>query len=91
MDTELGGGQPVRGAGPGLGGGEGEDSGVPQAEYRGHGGQEGEDGAEEDTDDLLQLNFSLAEVLSLKSSSSIKHNNDPPHPHLLLERLLLLL
>ena len=53
MDTELGVVEPVLGAEDGLGGGEGENPRVPESQYRGHCGQQGENGAEEDTDDFL--------------------------------------
>ena len=39
VETELGVVEPVLGAEDGLGGGEGENSRVPQSEYRGHCGQ----------------------------------------------------
>ena len=59
VDTELGVVEPVLGTEQWLGGGEGENPRVPESEHRGHCGQQGENGAEEDADDFLKLNFSL--------------------------------
>lgn len=45
--------------------GEGEDPNLPQPEEGGHGGEEGEDCAEQDADPLLQVHLSLLQIFCL--------------------------